>query len=78
MTKNETVIAPVEGDVAPSAEELCGSTGRVDTVHLTNLVADFSKLYGTTVTTKVAYEGKVAAEKRLIQAIRANLDRYDG
>lgn len=61
-----------------TAEELCGSTGRVDTVHLTNLVSDFSKLYGTTVTTKVAYDGKVAAEKRLIQAIRANLDRYDG
>ena len=62
----------------PTQEEICGSVGRVDTVHLTNLVAAFSKLYGTTVTTKVANDGKVAAERRLIQAIRANLDRYNG
>lgn len=59
-------------------EEVCGSTNRVDTLLLGQLVDDFSKLYGTPVYTKVAYEGKVAAEKRLIQAIKANLDRYNG
>ena len=59
-------------------EELCGSTNILDTVHLKNLVDDLSKLYGTCVGTKVARDTKVAAEKRLIEAIRANLDRYEG
>ena len=63
---------------APSGEELCGSTNILDTVHLKNLVDDLSKLYGTCVGTKVARDTKVAAEKRLIEAIRANLDRYEG
>ena len=61
-----------------TAEELCGSTNILDTVHLKNLVDDLSKLYGTSVCTKVARDTKVAAEKRLIEAIRANLDRYNG
>lgn len=61
-----------------SAEELCGSTNILDTVHLRNLVDDLSKLYGTSVCTKVAKDTKTAAEKRLIEAIRANLDRYEG
>ncbi|MCI8819886.1 MAG: hypothetical protein HFK02_00610 [Clostridia bacterium] len=61
-----------------SAEELCGSSNILDTVHLKNLVEDLSKLYGTSVNTKVAKDSKVAAEKRLIEAIRANLDRYNG
>ncbi len=60
-----------------SEEELCGSVNILDTVHLKNLVDDLSKLYGTSVCTKVAKDTKVAAEKRLIQAIRANLDRYE-
>ena len=64
--------------VASSGEELCGSTNILDTVHLKNLVDDLSKLYGTFVCTKVARHAKVAAEKRLIEAIRANLDRYQG
>ena len=59
-------------------EELCGSTNILDTVHLKNLVDDLTKLYGTSVCTKVAKDKKVAAEKRLIEAIRANLDRYEG
>ena len=62
----------------PTAEELCGSTNILDTVHLKNLVEDLSKLYGTPVSTKVAKDSKIAAEKRLIEAIRANLDRYNG
>ncbi len=62
----------------PTAEELCGSANILDTVHLKNLVDDLSKLYSTSVNTKVARDSKVVAEKRLIQAIRANLDRYDG
>ena len=62
----------------PTEEELCGSTNILDTVHLKNLVEDLSKLYGTSVSTKVAKDSKVAAEKRLIEAIRANLDRYIG
>ena len=62
----------------PTAEELCGSANILDTVHLKNLVDDLSKLYSTSVNTKVARDAKVTAEKRLIQAIRANLDRYDG
>lgn len=61
----------------PTAEELCGSTNILDTVHLKNLVEDLSKLYATSVCTKVAKDSKVAAEKRLIEAIRANLDRYN-
>lgn len=61
-----------------TAEELCGSTNILDTVHLKNLVEDLSKLYGTSVSTKVARDSKIAAEKRLIEAIRANLDRYNG
>lgn len=59
-------------------EELCGSVNILDTVHLKNLVDDLAKLYGTSVCTKVAKDTKVAAEKRLIEAIRANLDRYEG
>ena len=59
-------------------EELCGSINILDTVHLKNLVDDLTKLYGTSVCTKVAKDKKVAAEKRLIEAIRANLDRYEG
>ena len=62
---------------APTGEELCGSTNILDTVHLKNLVDDLSRLYGTGVCTKVAKDTKVAAEKRLIEAIRANLDRYE-
>ena len=62
----------------PTAEEICGSTNILDTVHLKNLVEDLSKLYGTSVCTKVAKDAKVAAERRLLEAIRANLDRYNG
>lgn len=62
----------------PTAEEICGSTNILDTVHLKNLVDDLAKLYGTSVCTKVAKDSKVTAEKRLIEAIRANLDRYNG
>lgn len=61
---------------APTAEEVCGSVKILDTAHLKNLVEDLSKLYSTSVCTKVAKDTKVAAEKRLIEAIRANLDRY--
>ena len=61
-----------------TTEELCGSMNILDTVHLKNLVDDLSKLYSTTVCTKVAKDTKVAAEQRLIEAIRANLDRYEG
>ncbi|MDE6441825.1 MAG: hypothetical protein K2L12_03615 [Clostridia bacterium] len=62
----------------PTAEEICGSTNILDTVHLKNLVEDLARLYGTSVSTKVAKDSKIAAEKRLIEAIRANLDRYQG
>lgn len=62
----------------PTAEEICGSTNILDTVHLRNLVDDLARLYGTSVSTKVAKDSKIAAEKRLIEAIRANLDRYNG
>ena len=72
MEKNANIAA------APTEEELCGSENILDVVHLKNLVDDFSKLYSTSVCTKVAKEKKVAAEKRLIEAIRANLDRYKG
>lgn len=61
-----------------TAEDLCGSSNILDTVHLKNLVDDLSKLYGTSVSTKVAKDAKISAEKRLIEAIRANLDRYNG
>ena len=62
----------------PTPEEVCGSTNILDVVHLRNLVEDLSKLYGTSVSTKVAKDTKTSAEKRLIEAIRANLDRYNG
>ncbi|MDE7300652.1 MAG: hypothetical protein K2N47_00635 [Clostridia bacterium] len=65
-------------ETTSTAEELCGSTNILDTVHLKNLVDDLSKLYSTSVCTKVARDEKVASEKRLIEAIRANLDRYEG
>ena len=71
-----TTIAPET--TANSAEELCGSENILDTMHLKNLVDDLSKLYSTSVCTKVARDTKVASEKRLIEAIRANLDRYKG
>lgn len=82
MEKSNTNSVPTtEPAPAPAvnltAEELCGSTNILDTVHLKNLVDDLSKLYGTSVCTKVAKDTKTAAEKRLIQAIRANLDRYE-
>ena len=72
-TPNTTPATP-----APTAEELCGSVNILDIIHLKNLVDDLSKLYSTSVCTKVAKDTKVAAEKRLIEAIRANLDRYEG
>lgn len=81
MEKNITnTTAPTAAPVTTSSmeEELCGSENILDTVHLKNLVDDLAKLYGTSVCTKVAKEKKVAAEKRLIEAIRANLDRYEG
>ena len=59
-------------------EQICGSENILDIVHLKNLVEDLTKLYTTTVYTKVAKDKKVEAEKRLIEAIRANLDRYNG
>lgn len=71
------VEQPIEAK-KPTAEELCGSANILDTVHLKNLVEDLSKLYSTSVNTKVARDAKVTAEKGLISAIRANLDRYDG
>ncbi|MDE6000743.1 MAG: hypothetical protein K2N33_02045 [Clostridia bacterium] len=75
MDKNTpNTVQPVVKE--PTAEEICGSTNILDTVHLKNLVDDLAKLYGTSVCTKVAKDTKVAAEKRLIEAIRANLDRY--
>lgn len=78
MDKNVPNTTAPTAPAAPTAEELCGSANILDTVHLKNLVDDLSKLYSTSVNTKVARDSKVAAEKRLIQAIRANLDRYDG
>lgn len=77
MEKNNT-NATTPATPAPSAEEVCGSVHILDTVHLKNLVDDLAKLYGTSVCTKVAKDTKIAAEKRLIEAIRANLDRYEG
>lgn len=76
MDKNATVTTETGKEL--TAEELCGSTNILDTVHLKNLVEDLAKLYGTPVNTKVARDAKIAAEKRLIEAIRANLDRYNG
>ena len=79
MEKNSTNTATPAAAPAPlTDEEICGSTNILDTVHLKNLVDDLAKLYGTCVCTKVARNTKVAAEKRLIEAIRANLDRYEG
>ena len=75
---NTTTTAAAPATTASTEEEICGSTNILDTVHLKNLVEDLSKLYGTFVCRKVAKEAKVAAEKRLIEAIRANLDRYAG
>lgn len=77
MDKN-TTTTPAPATPAPTPEELCGSVNILDTTHLKNLVDDLSKLYSTSVCTKVARDTKIAAEKRLIQAIRANLDRYEG
>lgn len=76
-TPNPTIPTAAPAATAPTGEELCGSTNILDTVHLKNLVDDLSRLYGTCVCTKVAKDTKVAAEKRLIEAIRANLDRYE-
>ena len=67
-----------KNNVSTTEEEICGSAKILDTVHLKNLVDDLAKLYGTSVCTKVARDKKIEAEKRLIQAIRANLDRYEG
>ena len=78
MEKNITPNNAVPTTSEASAEEVCGSVKILDTVHLKNLVDDLSKLYSTSVCTKVARDTKIAAEKRLIQAIRANLDRYEG
>ena len=76
MEKN-TAPQAAPTTAAPSEEEVCGSVNILDTVHLKNLVDDLSKLYSTSVCTKVARDTKIAAEKRLIEAIRANLDRYE-
>ena len=73
-----TTPAPAPATAAPNAEEVCGSVNILDTTHLKNLVDDLSKLYSTSVNTKVARDTKIASEKRLIEAIRANLDRYEG
>lgn len=73
---NPNATTPVT--TTPTAEDLCGSNNILDTVHLKNLVDDLAKLYSTAVCTKVARDTKVTAEKRLIEAIRANLDRYEG
>lgn len=77
MDKN-TATTTTPAATESTDEELCGSANILDTVLLKNLVDDLAKLYGTCVCTKVAREKKVAAEKRLIEAIRANLDRYEG
>ena len=76
-TPATTTTTAAPATTAPTGEELCGSANILDTVHLKNLVDDLSKLYGTCVNTKVARDTKIAAEKRLIEAIRANLDRYE-
>ena len=77
-TTSTTAPTSAPATTASTEEEICGSVNILDTVHLKNLVDDLSKLYGTSVCTKVARDTKVAAEKRLIEAIRANLDRYEG
>ncbi len=82
MEKNTTVptttMATTPATATCNAEEICGSVNILDTTHLKNLVDDLSKLYSTSVCTKVARDTKIASEKRLIEAIRANLDRYEG
>lgn len=78
ITVTKSTAATASEPPATSEEELCGSANILDTVHLKNLVDDLSKLYATSVCTKVAHDTKVSAEKRLIEAIRANLNRYDG
>ncbi len=82
MEKNTTVptttTATTPATTTCNAEEICGSVNILDTTHLKNLVDDLSKLYSTSVCTKVARDTKIASEKRLIEAIRANLDRYEG
>ncbi len=77
MEKN-TTNTTTSATTAPTTEEICGSVNILDTTHLKNLVDDLSKLYSTSVCTKVARDTKIASEKRLIEAIRANLDRYEG
>lgn len=77
MEQNITNTSELQTETV-TAEELCGSVNILDTRHLKNLVDDLSKLYSISVCTKVAKDTKVAAEKRLIEAIRANLDRYEG
>lgn len=75
-TATSPKTAPVTAE--STAEGICGSENILDTIHLKNLVEDLSKLYSTSVCTRVARDTKVASEKRLIEAIRANLDRYNG
>lgn len=77
--KPVTTATTVTTTTTPAAttEEICGSENVLDTIHLKNLVDDLSKLYSTSVCTKIARDTKIAAEKRLIEAIRANLDRYE-
>ena len=77
-TPTPAPVTTAPAKAQPSAEEICGSVNILDTTHLKNLVDDLSKLYSTSVNTKVARDTKIAAEKRLIEAIRANLDRYEG
>ncbi|MCM1289756.1 MAG: hypothetical protein NC132_05620 [Corallococcus sp.] len=76
--EENTTYAETPVTTTPTAEDLCGSVNILDTVHLKNLVDDLAKLYSTSVCTKVARDMKIASEKRLIEAIRANLDRYEG
>lgn len=76
-TNTTTTNKPAPSTTKTSTEELCGSANVLDTVHLKNLVDDLAKLYSTSVCTKVARDTKIASEKRLIEAIRANLDRYE-
>lgn len=74
---SKPTATPAPNAQSTSNEELCGSENILDTVHLKNLVDDLARLYGTSVCTKVAKDKKTDAEKRLIEAIRANLDRYE-
>ena len=48
-----------------TAEEICGSTNILDTVHLKNLVEDLAKLYGTSVCTKVPKIPRLQRKKGL-------------